>query len=59
MSAFQLILDDDANSLKDSFVLVHAAAELIIENPEILDSPIEGFMASLSTIIESFDQVAI
>ena len=55
MSILHLILEYDANSLKDSLVLGDTISESLAENLALLDAPIEALMASSSTFLEGFD----
>ena len=55
MSILHLILEYDANSFKDSFVLGDTMMESLSENLELLDAPIESLMASSCTFLEGFD----
>jgi hypothetical protein len=52
VSIFHIILDKNANGLKDHLVLGHTMTEALIKDFEILDAPIEGFMARLGPLLQ-------
>jgi hypothetical protein len=59
MPIFHVILDQHTNSLKDCLVLGHTMTEALVKNIEILDAPVEGFVAGLGPLLESLQVAAI
>jgi hypothetical protein len=52
MTIIHVILDQHANSLKDCLMLGHTMPEALIKDIEILEAPIEGFVAGLSPLLK-------
>jgi len=59
MSIIHFVLDNDANCLKDRFVLGNSMPESLVKNLEDLDACVKGFMPRFSPSLQTSDHRAI